>query len=728
LAAGTHAATASAVDVAGNTSGVSTAVSFVVGAGQAPSAPVITAPAASSTSGDAKPTISGVAEPGSSVTVFIDTVSVCTTTTDAQGHFSCASGTALADGTHTATANATVGGVTSALSSPVSFSVDTQAPNAPTIVVPAASAMTDATPSFSGTAEAGSTVAISVDGTVACTTTATSQGAYACVATTPLSAGAHVANATATDAAGNVSTESADTQFTVVIGAAPGTPVVLLPTPGATTNDNTPSVSGLGTPGSTISVSIDGMVVCTAVVNAQGQWTCTVATSIGDGEHEVTATASNGNGTSPSSSGTDFIVDTAPPMVPTISGPVSGATTSPSPAINGAAEPNTTVTVEVDGVVVCLVTSSVSGQWSCVVGTSLADGAHQVTASATDGAGNTSAESPPRDFVVSRGSSPSTPTLTTPVNGSRTRDTTPTFSGMAEPGSTVSVRVDGALVCSATASAQGVYSCDATAALADGTHSATASASNSRGSSADSPATSFTLDSTAPTTPVVTTPAQGGTGVSSTPVFSGTAEVGSVVEVTVDGTVVCAATTNAQGEWSCTITTPLSNGTHRVTATATDATGNVSPTSADRTFSVTTGGGVIAPVIASPANGATVAGPNVTISGTTVAGASIRVTDASGADVCVATGNSSGVWSCQATLPAGVYAVKATATVGGNTSLASNVVTFTVTVIDLIKGQRLAGGGCGCGSSADAPLAMLALAMLFVFSRRRRSMPCPATR
>ncbi|MBA2816238.1 Ig-like domain-containing protein [Candidatus Pantoea persica] len=60
-----------------------------------------------------------------------------------------------------------------------------------------------------------------------------------------------------------------------------------------------------------------------------------------------------------------------------------------------------------------------------------------------------------------------------------------------------------------------------------------------------------------------------------TPVLSGTAEAGATVSVYDNGTLLGTATVNADGSWS--FTTPvLSNGSHSLTATVTDAAGNVS--------------------------------------------------------------------------------------------------------------------------------------------------------
>ena len=78
------------------------------------------------------------------------------------------------------------------------------------------------------------------------------------------------------------------------------------------------------------------------------------------------------------------------------------------------------------------------------------------------------------------------------------------------------------------------------------------------------------------------------------------------MNVIVDGTAVGTATADASGNWSFTQPAGLADGSHTVSATATDATGNTSPSSNTNTFTVdTTAPG--RPVVNTPANGSTIA-------------------------------------------------------------------------------------------------------------------------
>jgi hypothetical protein len=74
----------------------------------------------------------------------------------------------------------------------------------------------------------------------------------------------------------------------------------------------------------------------------------------------------------------------------------------------------------------------------------------------------------------------------------------------------------------------------------------------------------------------------------SMPDIGGTAEPGSTVVMRLDGKVSGTARADTQGRWSFTPGTALVDGDHRVVAFTTDAVGNVSPDSEERSFTVNT--------------------------------------------------------------------------------------------------------------------------------------------
>src|SRR5207302_3679975 len=133
-----------------------------------------------------------------------------------------------------------------------------------------------------------------------------------------------------------------------------------------------------------------------------------------------------------------------------------------------------------------------------------------------------------------------------------TNVTTPTFTGTADAGTTVTLLVDGVARGTATATAGGTYSITANAALAAGAHSVTATATDAAGNvSAASAALSITIDTTAPAAPSVpalTAASDSGTSNTdnltnvTTPTFTGTAEAGSTVTLFKGGTALASGT------------------------------------------------------------------------------------------------------------------------------------------------------------------------------------------
>ncbi|MGW3692120.1 Ig-like domain-containing protein [Streptomyces sp. NPDC005125] len=71
-------------------------------------------------------------------------------------------------------------------------------------------------------------------------------------------------------------------------------------------------------------------------------------------------------------------------------------------------------------------------------------------------------------------------------------------------------------------------------------------------------------------------PADGRTLGEGSPAFVGTGEAGSTVGLTDAGSIVCTATVDVAGKWTCTPGTALAEGEYTITATATDEAGNAS--------------------------------------------------------------------------------------------------------------------------------------------------------
>ena len=116
--------------------------------------------------------------------------------------------------------------------------------------------------------------------------------------------------------------------------------------------------------------------------------------------------------------------------------------------------------------------------------------------------------------------------------------------------------------------------------LAEGAHTFEVRATGATGVTDPTPASrTFTVDSLAPETTINLGPAQGSTSANRTPQFTFASELGATFECSLDGATYAACTS----AWTL---TSLGDGQHTFAVRAKDATGNVDPTPASRTFSV----------------------------------------------------------------------------------------------------------------------------------------------
>ncbi len=187
-------------------------------------------------------------------------------------------------------------------SAALNVAIDTAAPGAPSIIrfaddtgMVGDGITADTTPTLVGSAEARSTITVLRDGVVVGSTTTDDQGFWSY--TSPaLASGVYSFTARATDTAGNQSLVSAPTAITVVTagGVAPSTPdLVAASDSGASstdnvTNDNTPTVTGTATAGSTVDILDGTTVVGTGFADANGVYTITTL-PLADGVRALTA-------------------------------------------------------------------------------------------------------------------------------------------------------------------------------------------------------------------------------------------------------------------------------------------------------------------------------------------------------------------------------------------------------------------------------------------------------
>jgi large repetitive protein len=213
-------------------------------------------------------------------------------------------------------------------------------------------------------------------------------------------------------------------------------------------------------------------------------------------------------------------------------------------------------------------------------GLTLPDGAYTLTATATDAAGNVSDVGEISFTLDTTGPEAPVVSLTTDTGASTddalTNDAALTIT--AEAGSTVRVFDGDTELGVATEGAPGQFSF-APAGLSDGAVTLTATATDAAGNVSDAGEISFTLDTAAPAAPVVALANDTGTadddGITTDAALTITAEAGSTVRVFDGDTELGIATEGAPGQFSFT-PAGLADGSYTLTATATDAAGNVS--------------------------------------------------------------------------------------------------------------------------------------------------------
>ena len=222
--------------------------------------------------------------------------------------------------------------------------------------------------------------------------------------TGPLADGVHNFTAVSTDLAGNVSATSTVLSVTIDT-AAPVVPTIAsFSTDSGTagdgiTNDNTLTLTGSAEANATVKVYDGVTLLGSATANGAGAWSFTTA-ALTNGAHSLTATATDVAGnTSAASSALSVTIDTSAPVAPAIaaystdSGTVGdGITNDNTLTLTGSAEANATVKVYDGATLLGSATADGSGNWSYTTA-ALTNGAHSLTATATDVAGNTSAAS-----------------------------------------------------------------------------------------------------------------------------------------------------------------------------------------------------------------------------------------------------------------------------------------------------------------------------------------------
>lgn len=194
---------------------------------------------------------------------------------------------------------------------------------------------------------------------------------------------------------------------------------------------------------------------------------------------------------------------------------------------------------------------------------------------------------PPVAPVITSIADNTAPVIGVVPNGGSTNETKPTITGTGEAGSTISIYNGASLLGTALVQANGNWSFTPTNALAAGTWNLTAKATDTAGNTGPaSDVRSFTIDTTPPVAPVLTTvfddqgPLTGNLNNGqitddARPTFTGTSEPNAIIRIFDNGSLLTEITADSSGNWSYTPAQPpapaMATGNHVITVTAIDA-------------------------------------------------------------------------------------------------------------------------------------------------------------
>ncbi len=244
-----------------------------------------------------------------------------------------------------------------------------------------------------------------------------------------------------------------------------------------------------------------------------------------------------------------------------------------NPAMKGTGEANTLVTIKEGGTTLGTAAADSTGLWSFTP-TGLADGAHTLSATQTDLAGNTGTVT--LSFTLDRTTPKVSTALVTDTGSSATDKITsnPAMKGTGEANTLVTIKEGDTTLGTAAANSTGLWSFTPTG-LADGAHTLSATQTDLAGNTG-TVTLSFTLDRTAPkvSTALVTDTGSSATDkITSNPAMKGTGEANTLVTIKEGDTTLGTAAANSTGLWSFT-PTGLADGAHTLSATQTDLAGN----------------------------------------------------------------------------------------------------------------------------------------------------------
>ena len=302
LGRGSHPLSATATDVAGNTSAASPTVDPVIAQLSPPT--IMSFSPDSGTVGDGITnattlTLTGAAVINSAVQVYDGSTQIGTAAADGSGAWSFTTGT-LANGLHSFTAIDSVGGDVSPASAALSVTVDTVAPPVAIALARDTGASSNdkitSNPTLSGSGDPNAVVTLTEGATVLGATTANGSGAWS-FTRAGLGQGTQTIVASETDAAGNTGTASLTFALDTI---APASPVI---GQDMLNSNKTVLLSGTAEANSTVSVYDGQSELGTTTANGAGAWSYTTGT-LASGFQVLTATATDAAGNTSAAPGT----------------------------------------------------------------------------------------------------------------------------------------------------------------------------------------------------------------------------------------------------------------------------------------------------------------------------------------------------------------------------------------------------------------------------------------
>ncbi|EIN3529616.1 non-fimbrial adhesin SiiE, partial [Salmonella enterica] len=550
------------------------------------------------------PTFIGVAEPGSTVSIYLGLKHLGEVIVAKDGTWSYTLTTPLKDGEYNITATATdIAGHTSATAN-LPFTIDTRISYFSAEIettddsgIVGDNVTNNTRPTFTGKTEPNAIISVINSETgEEVIFKANDKGEWTFNFTSDSVEGVNNLTFTVEDVAGN----KKDFSFSYVIDTvAPVPPTVsledfvVLPNGIILSGNDLPALVGTAEPKSTILLMRDGKLYDSIEVDSNGTWNYQFSNKFLQGAYDIEIISQDAAGNKSSTVKYSFTIQTevVPPKAELDASDDSGAKgdwiTNKHNALTllGTADRFATVNILIDGKTIGVTTADADGNWNFDISRNLSDNVYKITVESIDPLGRTSSV----DYQLTIDSFTPIPTVMlhdsadSGVKGDMiTKINTPLFTGMAEANAKVSIYVDGVLSGEAIAGDDGVWNFQFTTALSDGSHDVTVKVEDIAGNTASSSAYNFQIvtQTQKPTIELVND-----TGVDNTdhiineknPALTGTAAPYSTVKLYIDGALIAEVRTNKDGRWEYTLKADqgLVDGDHRITASVEDIAGNI---------------------------------------------------------------------------------------------------------------------------------------------------------